>query len=134
MSSIHLKQNTLNPNVMKGILTVYLSVILTSTVCFAQSRVSWGAQVKTGLSNYRPIEPIKTSSTLVTYGAGFYSNVPISPYFSFRPQISWLQKGFQQPYNVFSGPGGSIVGSGNHKFVFDYLPVDLTFVYRLWPG
>ncbi len=133
MPSIHSKRNALNLNIMKEILTIYLSVIFINTACLAQSEISWGAQAKIGFSNYRPVESGNLSNSLVTYGAGIYSNVPINSHFSFRPQISWLRKGFQQPYNIFSGPGGLIVGSGNHKVVFDYLPVDLTFVYRLWP-
>lgn len=116
---------------MKGIITIYLSVIFVNTICLAQSQISWGTQVRAGLSNYRPVESGNSSNNLVTYGAGIYSNIPINSHFSFRPQISWLRKGFQQSYNIFSGPGGSIVGSGNHKLAFDYLPVDLTFVYRL---
>lgn len=115
-------------------LSIKLSVIvniLFFNICCAQRMLTWSVQAKGGSSVQRPLNQASPTNPLSTFGAGVFMNVPLNNWFSFQPQLGWMQKGYRQKFNVFSG--GQVIGSGEYKAIFDYVPLDVTFIIKFSP-
>ncbi|WP_425290687.1 outer membrane beta-barrel protein [Spirosoma linguale] len=117
---------------MKRILLCCICLLTINLNCLGQRKIVWGAQAKLGTSTYEPVELGNSRESLLTYGAGIYADLAFSAHLSFRPQLGWLRKGFQQNTNLYS-TGGQLIKVINTKLSYDYLPLDVTFVYRLRP-
>lgn len=117
---------------MKTILLCWVGLLIANLDSLAQHKIVWGAQARLGTSTYEPVEFGNRRQSLLTYGAGIYADVSFSPHWSFRPQLGWLRKGFQQNKNQYSS-SGQLINVINSKFSYDYLPLDVTLVYRLRP-
>lgn len=117
---------------MKTILLCWVGLLIANLDSIAQHKVVWGAQARLGTSTYEPVELGNGRQSLLTYGAGIYADVALSSHWSFRPQLGWLRKGFQQNTNQYSS-SGQLINVINSKFSYDYLPLDVTLVYRMRP-
>lgn len=121
---------------MRNIFLICLSTVFLSNICSAQSNVSWGVQVKGGssISSYEPDSPGVSIQYLSSLGASIYTDIPVNRHLSFRPQVGFMGKGYGLTYPALVGTFSVIHEAGVDKFRFNYIPVDLTFVYKLQPG
>jgi hypothetical protein len=103
----------------------------------ATAQINIGLQVGTNLANIKGEETTSGSTTSgytkpkFGFLAGIVAEVPITHALSFRPELNFIQKGYNLNYN---GTLGGVKISSTGDGTFNYVELPLNFIYSIPAG